>query len=65
MFEEPDKLESTTIDIQKYIQERLIKIYRAIDEGCWKQLNDNHLIDLYKGCRREISLRGLRVDYNE
>lgn len=48
------------IDIQKYVYAKIAEINRAIEEGCWKQLDDNHLMDLYKGCRREISLRGLR-----
>ena len=36
------------------------QIYNAIDKECWKRIDDMRLINLYKGCRKEIDLRGIR-----
>lgn len=58
-MDERDFLE-TSIDIQKYVTAKIDEIYRAIEEECWKRLDDMRLINLYKGCRKEIDLRGIR-----
>lgn len=50
----------TSINIQKYVTAKMEEIYRAIEEECWKQLDDVRLINLYKGCRKEIDLRRIR-----
>lgn len=57
---EPDEYLSKVFDIQIYVSKKLEEINRAIDEQCWKQLDDTILITLYKGCKKEIDLRGLR-----
>lgn len=58
-MDERDFLE-TSIDIQKYVTAKMEQIYSAIDEECWKRIDDMRLINLYKGCCKEIDLRGIR-----
>lgn len=58
-MDERDFLE-TSIDIRKYVTAKMNEIYGAIEEECWKQLDDMRLINLYKGCRKEIDLRRIR-----
>ncbi|MBR6099394.1 hypothetical protein IKP85_06575 [bacterium] len=55
-MDERDLLE-TSIDIEKYVTAKRDEIYRAIEEECWKQLDDMRLINLYKGCRTDCILK--------